>query len=869
MAEPDEQIVIQYVIDAATAIANAQKFRAEVDVVREQIIKDAKESGLSIDDIGKSYLRLAATIKANKITALKDAFSTGDVAKFNSLAGTSFTQLIDKGALTGALKEVQSEYSKTSSVIKTSMSEAKSAQKDTEKGTKDLGTAAKDTTSIFSSLGKAILSAFGIYSVLQILRQFIGYLKEAISSAIEFTQSMFALTLSVRQLQRQGMDVTIKDFTDQISALSEKWKIFSKKEITEGISYIATLTKSLNITKDQMFQVADAAIFLATILGKDMNEASKEIALAMSSGYSEALQRAGVNINKVTIGLRGQLLGFGDNYQAMTQQQRALATLSIINEQLASQYGDATTIQDKAVGSSRKLAAAWKDLTNQIGLALLPILGRVFNFFSRVVGEALPKIVSYLTDSLYGFVSVVAASAQTVMDWWGVLSGDKSKLGFDPVEQFKMNLEAAKKSIKEAATNLGLPDLPALGVPPVEGAENALAAAEDLRKEILKSQEQLKQDLKNIEIDLQRDLAAIDLAGNYKRWDLWSEYMQHVIDLSVKAQEDILDATSKYNLDVSQENRSFNQKKEDANRKYRDQEYKAERDFREKMRRLQEDFLLDMEDALRERDARQILRLIRQYNVNNDRLKRDYANEKEDRDKAYKEELTDIERQRNDRLRIMKEEFDYRIAQIRLQLKRETAAALDKYNQEYDQLQFELQRQRDERNLKYEEQKIDLVTAQQDRLDLIASGLVQEYNLTAEWAEAIRQKLAAEFGPGGYVEGIYKYMMQMIADMTAATTGLNLPSTTGNYGEPRNPNVPGYASGGTAYANKPTLVKFGEVPEIATFTPLSQMNSWGGKGGMGGKVRIELLLSPDLEARVMDSTLSEVANVMVDVQKKR
>jgi hypothetical protein len=65
-----------------------------------------------------------------------------------------------------------------------------------------------------------------------------------------------------------------------------------------------------------------------------------------------------------------------------------------------------------------------------------------------------------------------------------------------------------------------------------------------------------------------------------------------------------------------------------------------------------------------------------------------------------------------------------------------------------------------------------------------------------------------------------------------------------------------YAGGGSIVANKPTLALFGERgAERATFTPLSK-----GKGGIEGKVQIEVLLSPDLEARIIDSAVGEVAN---------
>ena len=75
-------------------------------------------------------------------------------------------------------------------------------------------------------------------------------------------------------------------------------------------------------------------------------------------------------------------------------------------------------------------------------------------------------------------------------------------------------------------------------------------------------------------------------------------------------------------------------------------------------------------------------------------------------------------------------------------------------------------------------------------------------------------------------------------------------------------------------ANRPTTVTFGEGGglEMAQFTPLNGrgkdvskiFSNMGGSGGgaMGGSVSIELLLSPDLEARVVQNSLNKTAEII-------
>ena len=68
---------------------------------------------------------------------------------------------------------------------------------------------------------------------------------------------------------------------------------------------------------------------------------------------------------------------------------------------------------------------------------------------------------------------------------------------------------------------------------------------------------------------------------------------------------------------------------------------------------------------------------------------------------------------------------------------------------------------------------------------------------------------------------------------------------------------------------------FGESgPEIASFIPLRKLGGSNPTGGLSaaganGKVDIELWLSPDLEARVMNNTLNETANVFAKINRSK
>ena len=66
--------------------------------------------------------------------------------------------------------------------------------------------------------------------------------------------------------------------------------------------------------------------------------------------------------------------------------------------------------------------------------------------------------------------------------------------------------------------------------------------------------------------------------------------------------------------------------------------------------------------------------------------------------------------------------------------------------------------------------------------------------------------------------------------------------------------------------------------EAATFTPLNKLGTNAsaqiiptdaGQLARSGKLRLEMLLSPDLEARIIDDTLGEIADVNFTIERAR
>ena len=161
--------------------------------------------------------------------------------------------------------------------------------------------------------------------------------------------------------------------------------------------------------------------------------------------------------------------------------------------------------------------------------------------------------------------------------------------------------------------------------------------------------------------------------------------------INTKEAQRIADAIADNTFRVSEVIKKAQFRKEDAERKYRERELKAERKFQEKLRQLRENFLLNLEDAVRERDARQIIRLIRQFNLRRTQMVREEKLNKVDREGQFQEELRQIERQKEERLRQLAIEHQRRLESIAQQADRERAQA-----------RIDAERRKEEENLRFE-----------------------------------------------------------------------------------------------------------------------------------------------------------------------
>jgi hypothetical protein len=274
--------------------------------------------------------------------------------------------------------------------------------------------------------------------------------------------------------------------------------------------------------------------------------------------------------------------------------------------------------------------------------------------------------------------------------------------------------------------------------------------------------------------------------------------------------------------------------------KNRQSNVEAEQKYEEEMQTLTDSFQANLIDALRDNDAKTIIHLIEEYD-----------NQKAEKTKQY-----------NDANVIRQEQYDQEIALA----KQQEAYNLQQLNDEVAQRKAALKVQYDNENTDAATQRDRQNTAETvdigNRLTAWADGLQVQYILTDAQMKNIYSVINAYLGANGYVDSIYTYIIARMAQVYAALgAGMTTTTTTPH------PKTPGpQAAGGSLFANTPTNVTFGEAgPELAMFIPLGSgvasvpSPSISGGSGSGGSLQLQLLLDPNLEARIVQTSLDNVA----------
>ena len=718
------------------------------------------------------------------------------------------------------------------------------------------------------------LVAVGIFQFLSAVTEFF---QGAVKSAREYEDSLYRIKNVEKELSGQGIEISVEGLRKGIADIKKLLPIFSKEDITGLVGGLAIKTKDLKYSEKQILDLAKA-IGILNIRSTEMeslDQTTGKVVTALLSGSTKGISGLGLQMSDATIeaeAFKEGLLKAGESVSDLSKHEKDLVKLNIV---LKSAGGEILSVNDylnSSTGILQQNKAGWDDLKATVGTlltALVPLTTGLTDFLMKGVNGFKALLVPIL--------AVRAAIIDFRNVWVGLIADFKvgpREAGKQLLDAFKGIPEQIKKNLAIKAKDL-FPEGAPSGAPkwfenlvgkylkgpdtPTNFLAGSAAATDEEAKKVTKTVEDVSSKLIDIQQEAADKRAQIETDYQRKIEDAYRDHSEKLADIARDVARKQEDALRNYNQKVEDINRDADQKVADAKNDQRQKDLDREAEYQNKLRELREKLLFDLEDALRERDARQVLRLIREYNMDKKNLEEKHKLDRQQAKKDLADKLADIERDRQLKLEAAQRELAEKQAEINLWAERERADAA-----------LALQRKLADARLWHQRELADYNNYLKQKLQALANEIAKEYELTAAGANAIYKLLQGYYGSGGAISGIFNGLQTslqgIISGYSSSSTssgGSSVPSGfvgSGLYGT--------YAEGGTIIANRPTKAIFGERgPERVDITPLNRVGSDVGKvfgdvsgmSGAGGNLNLRLALSPDLVAEIVDTSLDSVA----------
>lgn len=759
------------------------------------------------------------------------------------------------------------------------------------KAAKDAESATSKATTATSSWGKALqtinsiarglLVGIGLGSLLQAIRGFIQLIGEAVKAAEEFSVADFRLTVGVRAAQREfGLAAgSIDEWRGFIQDLRKQFQIFSTSDLTAATAKVILLTRELGFTKDQMQEVTKASIVLAEVSGRDVEDAARRLALFLDTGYARGLAQLGVQISKSQVEQYALAQGIERTWNEMSRAERASLSLAAVMQQVNRLMDDAGQMANTLRGQFMLLRAAQADAMIGIGEnAAFVYLAweRVKTYFITdlvpTLTGSIERLIRFLNEGMASFVGLAVAAVGMLSEVRAqagdILKGDttlQQVLG----EGWEWGRDAREGMLewfegywfpKGSLSDLTAEEMGAMAesmLEPTESAEITKDAIESFVRSVQSALQQAEQAAEDMKVNMQRDFEDLALSLERDFADAFTDMIRDLekieIDYNRKRSDLIADAAERDREALAE----GTDRRAELLAEYRLRELQAQREFNLEMAQLEREYLLSLEDAVRERDARAVLMLMRKHNLEVRERTEDFEEERRQRKENLDLELAQLKQSEARKRQEIRKSLNQQLADLQRDFYRRSQDRYRQYLQEREDLLLKNERERQDLVTEYARRESDLKRHLANRLLLLAKSFAQEYKITRDFIAAIAPTLSQ-------LTSLYAGVLHagLLSGYKPEPTPLTKTVSIGGFKKL------GFAEGGAAIARQPTTAMFGEAgPELATFIPLDKMKDFfsGGLGDMGGQrtaLDITVDASPDLVVRVIDQTMGEVANVI-------
>lgn len=706
---------------------------------------------------------------------------------------------------------------------------------------------ATDETSTFGNILQRITGDVGKFvsglaaglTVLAGLQKIYQFFRESEAAAISASQANLQFEAQIIVLQHSIGEAagTIAEYTEFIDRLSDAYGVSAIQTKVASVSFLQA-ANAVGLTKDQIMAAIEAATIFAQATGNTVPEALNAFNRFLQYGSSIALKRLGVDLADV----QAQV---GKTFAEMSETDR-IEALNVILQQMSGYSDTLAQSQGFLAQRQQRVNKEFEDAKVILGNIFTPALltlKEVFADLTTGIVSFAKFMATYLAIANAALAAFVAAGIAGLLKFTEFIRNgtipDLKAVGAEMVSVFQGVFHAVGEqnlaTISGAFQHLQ-DDFEDTGAAAGQMSAEVKQAMNEVTKAIEEGQKDWEEGLAKAQQSFRDAVANILLDSQRARFDAATKLSRDLRDIDANAGEDRLKTIRDAQVE----------------------EKRLREDFQRQLRDLETKYLFELEDAVRERDARQVLLLMRRFNLEKAAATDDFSVKQKRLREDTKFELAEIERRR----------------QIARQQR------IIAYQEELADIELQKRRKFEDAQRNYQNELRDLQEAIRRRIELLIQGFIAEGRLTHDALLGIYNQYKQMLGPGGLIEGLYRYFSQAVQRYNAAISAYSarLTGLAGYYAAQGQQGTGGggggrtmraYQRGGEFIATSPTAVMTGEGrPERVSVTPLSGAMA-GGFGGEGQKAKIELNVTLDsgLEAKLVDRAMNETAEVVLSITR--
>ena len=277
-----------------------------------------------------------------------------------------------------------------------------------------VGSKAKGLGSTFASVGKIAGGFLAANVIAAGAQKVVGFIGESISAASDLEQSI------------GGVNSVFGDSAQSIfdwGQTAAKAAGLSKQQFNSLAAPLGAMLKNAGVENfsQEVIKLTQLGADLAATFGGSVEEAMTAVTAAFR-GETDPIERYGVSMNAARVEAEALAMTGKKLASELTDQEKAMARLSLITQQTADAQGQFARETDTAAGKAAISAAKWENLQATLGEKMLPIQVKLTEAKIKLADVLATKVIPYL-EALYAkhwpaVAKVIQDVVAVVEEWW-------------------------------------------------------------------------------------------------------------------------------------------------------------------------------------------------------------------------------------------------------------------------------------------------------------------------------------------------------------------------------------------------------------------------------------------------------------------